>query len=652
MNIKILKLIVKNFKGFKGTKDLNIDFGKITNIYGENGTGKTTIQDAFTFLLFDKDSKDNSKFDAQPLDKNNNPIHNLETMIEATLNVDGKELTLKRIYKEKYTKVRGTSKLDFKGYESEYYVNEVPHKVTEYKKYIGGLLNENIFKLVTSPVYFSSLAWKDRKAIITEMVGDLDNMVVLDAKKQLEPLREHLEQHTVNDFMKIIKSKVNKLKEDRCKIPVRIDEANKSIQEFEFEALDIQKRTLIEEIKTIDEKLEDKSKANKGLYVLKTELMEKQSEIAELEYRYKANANKPIEDTESAIRDIESSIRHLRRVIEEYEEFRDTKKNKINNTLQPTRLALLDAYKKIKNSSFEFDEESCKCPTCKRKFETDDIEAKKIELERNFNLEKAKKLEKNVSEGRSNKEETEKINIEIQELEEKIKEQNTAVFTKENSLKMFQEKLNNFKNKEVEDPIEIKNIKKEIIDLKLKIENFKAEDSTELKSKKQELQLNMKEVEKQLAFRETNEKTIKRIEKLTAEESKISEKIAELEGLEILSEDFIKAKVELLEEKVNSKFKYVSFKMFKNQINGGLEECCEPCVDGVPFTSNLNTAAKINAGLDIINTLCDHYKVNAPIFVDNRESVNKIIDVESQIINLMVSKDKKLKVEVMQDDKN
>ncbi len=214
------------------------------------------------------------------------------------------------------------------------------------------------------------------------------------------------------------------------------------------------------------------------------------------------------------------------------------------------------------------------------------------------------------------------------------------------SLETLQGKLNSFKT-EIEDPEEIKYIKQEIYSLESQIQSYKKEDTTELNNKKEELQEQLRELDKQLAHKEVNEKAKERIRELEEEEIKLSEKIAELEGLEILSEEFIRTKVELLEEKVNSKFKYVKFKMFKNQINGGLEETCEPCINGVPYSSNLNSAAKINVGLDIINTLCNHYNINAPIFIDNRESTNKIIDVDSQVINLIVSKDKTLKVEVI-----
>ncbi|WP_251861075.1 AAA family ATPase [Clostridium sp. Marseille-Q2269] len=638
--LKYLKI-----KYFKGIKDLAIDFGQITNIYGENGTGKTTIQDAFTFLLFDKDSKDSTKFFVQPLDENNSPINNLETVIEATLDIDGKEVVLKRVYKEKYNKVRGTAKTEFKGYESKYYVNEVPKKVTEYKSFISELLDEKLFKLITNPLYFSSLPLKDRRAIITEIVGDLDNKVVLDSKKDLDPLRMHLEDKSLNDFMKANRSKINQLKKDRMQIPSRIDEVNNSIQELDFNGLDIQRRGVVAGIKNIDAQLQDKSKANEGLFKLKAALIEKKQELTEIEYKFKANANKPKMELEGNIRSTEINIKHLNMTINEVHE--EVKRNQgyLDNLLLK-RKNLLKAYNQIKNSKFEFDESTCVCPTCKRSFEASDIETNKKNLENNFNSDKAEKLKVNIAEGKVVAAKIENLKSENENLTKKIEDEESMLAATKKSLETLQGKLNSFKT-EIEDPEEIKYIKQEIYSLESQIKSYKKEDTTELNNKKEELQEQLREVDKQLAFNETNEKAKNRIKELEEEETKLSEKIAELEGLEILSEEFIRTKVELLEEKVNSKFKYVKFKMFKNQINGGLEECCEPCINGVPYSSNLNTAAKINAGLDIINTLCNHYNINAPIFIDNRESTNKIIDVDSQVINLIVSQDKKLKVEVM-----
>ncbi|WP_035293816.1 AAA family ATPase [Clostridium sp. KNHs214] len=634
-----------SLKNFKGIKEQNINFGKVTNVFGENGTGKTTIQDSFTFLLFDKDSKDSTKFDVQPLDKDNNPIHNLETVIEATLDIDGKEAVLKRVYKEKYSKVRGTAKLDFKGYESQYYANEVPNKVNEYKAFISELLDEKLFKLITNPQYFANLPWKERRAIITEIVGDMDCNSVIDSKKDLEPLRKHLTDNTVDDFVKANKSKINKLKKDRDQIPSRIDEVSNSIQELDFDGLDIQRRGVTAGIKNIDEQLQDKSKANEGLFKLKTALLEKRQELTEVEYKFKANANKPKMELEGSIRSTETNIRHLKMTIDELQEEIKRNQEYTENALLK-RKDLLKAYNEIKNSKFEFNDSTCICPTCKRKFEASDIEAKRKELEGNFNSNKAEKSKENISEGKAIAVKIEELKNKNESLNKKIEDEKNMLEAAQKSLEALQDKLNNFKT-DIEEPEEIKYIKQEIYNLESQIQSYKKEDVTQLNNKKEELQEQLRELDKQLAFKEANEKAKDRIKELEEEETKLSEKIAELEGLEILSEEFIRTKVELLEEKVNSKFKYVKFKMFKNQINGGLEETCEPCINGVPYSSNLNSAAKINAGLDIINTLCSHYGVQAPIFIDNRESINEIIPVESQVINLIVSKDKELKVEVI-----
>ncbi|EJO5346407.1 AAA family ATPase [Clostridium botulinum] len=640
-SIFLRKLSLKNFKGIK---DLTIDFDKVTNIFGENGTGKTTIQDSFAFLLFDKDSKDLTKFDVQPLDKNNDPIHNLETIVEAILDIDGTEVVLKRVYKEKYSKVRGTAKTEFKGYESKYYVNEVPKKVGEYRQFISELLDEKLFKLITNPIYFANLPWKDRRAIITEIVGDLDNKVVFDSKKDLEPLKMHLEDKSLNDFMKANRSKINQLKKDRMQIPSRIDEVSNSIKEFNFDGLDIQRKEIIAGIKNIDEQLQDKSKGNEGLFNLKSALIEKKQKLTEAEYKFKANVNKPRMEIQAKIRSTEISIRHLNMSIDELQEEVKRNQEDIDNTLLK-RNNLLNAYKNIKNSKFVFDEATCICPTCKRKFETSDIEAKREELEGNFNSNKAEKLKGNIAEGKSTTAKIEQLKSKNESLNKKIEDEENMLAAAKKSLETLQGKLNSFKT-EIEDPEKIKYIKQEIYSLESQIQSYKKEDTTELSDKKEELQGQLRELDKQLAFKGANEKAKSRIKELEKEEANLSEKIAELEGLEILSEEFIRTKIELLEEKVNSKFKYVKFKMFKNQINGGLEETCEPCINGVPYTSNLNSAARINAGLDIINTLCNHYGVNAPIFIDNRESTNKIIDVDSQVINLIVSLDKNLKVEL------
>jgi len=103
-NITLQSLELKNFKGIK---DLAINFGQVTNISGENATGKTTIFDAFTWLLFDKDSQDGTAFEVKTLDSNNEALHGLDHTVTGTLDIDGRPWTLRKTHRKKGTRKRG-----------------------------------------------------------------------------------------------------------------------------------------------------------------------------------------------------------------------------------------------------------------------------------------------------------------------------------------------------------------------------------------------------------------------------------------------------------------------------------------------------------------------------------------------------------------
>lgn len=161
--MSVIKLIKMSLKNFKGIKNLTVDFENVTNICGENKLGKTTIFDGFTWVLFDKDSKDRSKFEVQPLDEANNVMHMLETEVVAILEVDGKPMELKKLLKEKWVKKRGEVESELKGTETLYYINEVPLKLSEYREKICSIIDEQLFKLISNPLYFSlNMKWQVR----------------------------------------------------------------------------------------------------------------------------------------------------------------------------------------------------------------------------------------------------------------------------------------------------------------------------------------------------------------------------------------------------------------------------------------------------------------------------------------------------------
>lgn len=647
MKMRLLKLSLKNFKGIKEFT-LDTNGGKNTNIYGDNGTGKTTIFDAFTWLLFGKDSSDRSKFDIQPLDKQGNVIHMIDTEVEALLNIDGKVIALKKILREKWVKRRGEAESELKGTETLYYINDVPVKQSEYKAYINDLIDESIFKMITNPLYFGLvLKWQDRRKVLLDMVGDVSDEDVVSSRNDLKELASLLNNTDIETLKKSIVARKKKLNDDIKAIPYRIDELNNTIQEFDFEALEFRKKFIQAAIDDIEAKLADSSKIDeevlkdkKRLYELQSELMKIEQEAKNEAYKEYEQLNKELQNTLIELNTEKSRLAQQQILIENAE--------KEIERLEKENEELRERWKEENKKELTFDESLFICPVCKRPFEEADIEAKKEEMLKNFNFEKAETLKKITAQGKENNRKIEELKKKISEIN--IEEIEAKILILDKKVKDIKAKIDNFKPViDLNNNERYKEIKSEIEAIENKLsKQYINTEKDELKKKLVELKKELEEVNSKLAYKEHNEKAKTRIEELKKQERELARQIAELERQEFLTEEFIKAKVELLQSKIDSKFKYVKFKMFDIQVNGGIAETCEPMVDGVTFSTNLNSGARINAGLDIINALCDYYNIQAPIFIDNKESITKLIETKSQVISLIVSEqDKKLRVEVV-----
>ncbi|NFM72473.1 recombinase RecF [Clostridium botulinum] len=636
-------------KNFKGIKDLTIDFSNITNIFGENGTGKTTIADAFMWLLFDKDSHDRATFEIKTLDNNNVSIHGLEHEVKGVLNIDGKDITLGKIYKEKWTKRRGEAEKQLTGHETLYIIDEVPVKKKEYQEIINNIIDEILFKLITNPLYFSAnMKWQERRTVLLDIIGDITTEKIVNYKSDLNPLLELLGDKDIDTLKKSVQARKRKLNEEIKSIPYRVDECNNSIKEVDLEALEFRKRGIISGIKSLEEQLLDSSKVNEKVLKEKDKLYSLKSKLRDMEYKASMEANKPKQELEHKKMEIESNIFKSNSKIKGLEDKKDLYENQVD-ILNKKADELRNKWFQVNSKKLQFNENEFICPTCKRPFEADDIENKKREMEENFNQDKAKKLSEIQTQGKGSKENIEKVKADIESIKSDIEALNISLSDFEIIKQQLEEQIKNYIPK---DPLigikEYEDLKAKIAELEAKLQQPTTVNNQvqEIKERKSKLETELEEVNKDLAYKEQNEKLKNRIQELQEKEKKLAQQIAELEGQEYLCEEFIKTKVELLESSINSKFKYVSFKLFDTQVNGGLNETCEALINGVPF-SNANTASQINAGLDIINALSEHYSVQAPIFIDNRESINNLIDINSQIINLIVSKDKNLRVEVM-----
>lgn len=645
MEIRIYNLKLKNFKGIK---DLEIVFdGKDTNIYGKNATGKTTIFDAFKWLFFDKDSNDKKDFNIKTLDENNNPIHYLEHEVEATLIIDGQDINFKKMFKEKWVKKRGQEQQEFSGHETSYWIDEVPIKKKDYEEKINSIIPESLFKLITDPLFFNNqMSWKERRELLMNISGStITDENILNSDEKFTTLKVNLEGRSIEDYSKVLAAKIKELNNDREKIPIRIDELTKTLiteHNINYEDLENEKNMCNEELQKIEAEMTDIQTRAKENMKKADQLGIAKNELNNLKFRLEVEHNNKYSQEAIKLQNekafVENSLRNKR---QEYEE----RGQKIDQDTK-RKEDLYVKWDEVNKLTLEFDPNSFICPTCKREYETDKIEEMKKEFETNFNNHKNSEKQAINTEGQTinariqeNTNAREKLQVEIKELEIKLETISKELEIIENqqsgakdfdvtSLPQYQEKL-----KEVEKLQEIVN-------------KLVADDTTEIQNRKSNIIQQINNIDKQLNERDVQEKTKARIEELEKQEEYIAQKVQELESQQFQIEEFTKTKVELLENAINSNFEIVNFRLFKTQINGGLEECCDTLVNGVPY-SDVNNAHKIIAGLDIIKTLSKLYNNSAPIFIDNRESINTLCTINAQIISLIVTEDTKLRIEVI-----
>lgn len=599
MQIKIKTLKLENFKGIK---NLTIDFKDTTNIYGDNAVGKTTIFDAYSWLLWDKDSLNRKDFAIKPYDKDGEEVHNLESIVEGDFVFGDTDLTLKKIYKEVWTKKRGSTQAEFTGHTTDYYINAVPVKKKEYTERIASVISEDNFNLLSNPLYFNQILDKNkRREVILGLIEEVKPEDIIAKNKDLEDL--DLETYTVDELKKIAKDSARKINKDIESIPARIDELDKSkIHDIDFDTLEFRRRSTLPAIKEIDEKLADASKMAEGMTEITEKITALQKEKSDLTEKYQ---NKCLE-VKLKNKKILQEKEHDKLVIEE------AKKNieKLKDLVEKAREEWQEVHKEQYQGDF-------KCPTCGQDLLPDQIEKTMA----NFNKKKSEKLG-------SIEEKAKDLKIKIEECEK------VAIYV-----------VKEYKEEDLPtEPIRLQEIDKELDEAKSKLSDFSLDNKKDLLEKKDSLNADLEELNKKLSLQGQNEKIDERIKELEKQEKELAKVYEEQQRIIYLCEEYTKAYVSLVSDKINDSFNQVKFKLFENQINGGITETCEATFEGVPY-SDLNNAAKINAGLDVINSLSDKLDLRVPIFIDNAESVNELIKTDTQLVRLVVSKDKELKVD-------
>lgn len=670
--IQIKSLELKNFKGIKGQ---SIDFDQDTSIFGENASGKTTIFDAFTWVLFGKDSKDRTDFNIKTINGDGKPIPKLEHSVEVVLLENDEEVKLKRVFKENWVKKRGSTEPTFSGNITDYYWDDVPVKKSEYDIKVADILDESVFKMITNPLAFTSLNWKKQRDTLTQIVGSKTNEEFAKGNKAYEELLKKVsEKKTLEQYESQIKASIKKAKEDIKSIPARIDEVEMSKPEaLDFDSIRKDIKAKEKELKEIelqlqnessylDKNFEDQKDIRHQINDIDIAIESEKKRLEKMAKSIDEKAKQDLDNLENDKRKIKNALNANKQDFESNKGIIDQLENRIDDTDNQME-KLRKEYIKQSEAELTFDDSEFKCPTCKRAYKADDIEAKKAQMQNQFNQTVSKRLKKINEEGKSLKQEKAKLQERLSNLKKSNEQLQESIEDKEDDISNVDREINAVQasieesNSDAEyqtllnESEKIQQLKKDKEELTKQLEKLKNSTDTDndvitndLKNKKQELQSEINQAYKNLHLEEDIKRADKRIDELKNEEQKLSQQIADVEREQDLIEQFNKAKIQDLESRVNDLFELVDFRMFEEQINGGVKETCEAMVEGVPF-SDVNNAMKINAGIDIINTLCDHYEVNAPIFIDNRESITDIIVTKSQTINLIVSAEhKKLKV--------
>lgn len=667
---------------FKGLRNVAIDFnGSVTTISGKNGTGKTTVIDGFNWLLFGKDSEGNSdtKFGIKTTDKNGAFIPHLDHEVSGTFEVTDTETgetetkifrrVLVEEWKEEVNEETGESREYLKGHHTNYYYNEMPLKTkTEYDRIVAEIIPEAVFKVITNPSYFLTLHWQTQRDMLLQMAGEITDEQVIGSNPKFARLVELLQGKTLEGYQAKIKEDRAKIEADLQRIPTRIDEVTRNTpQDLDFTALEAQLTQLQAKYDELDKAMTSAAEANRQAYQQKqgvqqqiNDLRTKQQNIlfaAQQKANEEAHSRNAAYDSASlelaTLSDLERNTNGLyeasKRRIEGDKSRAAEREQEYTKQQDETR----NKWFKVNAEEFK-DGEALICPLfkhgCADSNALQQYQQNQTAARETFDKDKAERLNAITKEGqklgeqiKAQKAEAQRLGNELSELESKHEKDLADIKARRDAaeLKKQQNPKQEARTVKGEDLPEWVELQSQIdaLQVQLQAEEQPTENdqTAQLRQQRTQVQTEIDGVKAELQKKEQIEKAQKRIDELNQQKKELQKAKAQLQGKEDLLADFERAKMDEVERRVNALFRYVQFKMYRQQIEDEKQVSdCVCYIDGVRYADK-NNAGKINAGLDVINTLCSFHKVNAPIFIDNAESVNEFIPVASQLITLVVT---------------
>ncbi|WP_437795482.1 AAA family ATPase [Mitsuokella multacida] len=649
--MKILHLRLENFRGIR---ELDVDFnGKNADIFGANGTGKTTIANAITWLFCDAPATEEKDFSPKTAG-----AHDLHHKAEMTVaKDDGERFTFAKDYYEKWTKKRGSASREFSGHVTDWYVNGVQQKKKTYEETIQQATGATIeqMKMLLIHGYFPQMKPEARRTVLFELCEEVNDDDVI-RENGLDGLNGVLlrpgtvdEHYSVDEYKKVAAAQRRKLNKELDTLPARIDEASKALPDDgrELAAIEADLKTAKE---TLDQAMAATADAKhpEGAEVAKAVLAGKEAELKAKQSAYDAEMAKKNADAYDAVsqakRERDEHERAATKAAEEAKRLRGE-----IDRLKAKRDALLEEYAEVQAEVWSEAQEFC--PTCGQHLP----DGKIAEFRQSFNERKSARKQHINAEGQQCSKDK------IAELDAKAAEQEAIAAEEAQKSEEAAKRATDIDAKiQTPPPFEATEEGQEIL---AGIEKARgslqggaidADELAKAQAAENDARAHLDELSAEKAAYQAAERARARIEELRAAQKKDSCELDKIEAGLDLCDRFIRAKAQAITRSINKQFQTVSWQLFKEQVNGGLEQVCNPMTQNaagewVEYKSS-NTAAQVNAGLEIIDVLNKHFHTNLPVIVDRAESVCKIAKVNEQIIRLIVSApDDTLRVKIKED---
>ena len=632
--MKLKHLIIENFKGIKYLEIIFINL--ITIISGQNATGKTTVLDAICWLLFGKDSHGNSKFEIRELDENGEKVHYTDISVTAVIEVDGDKRTIQRKQVENWVKKRGQEERELSGNKDNYFINGFPKSAKEYTEFISSIVDEDMFRILSNPQVFPNMKWQDQRKLLLSLIN-IDPEKIGKDIQYFDLIKDDLKQESPDAVKKKYTKSKNELAKSQEQIPIEINTLSGQIKEIDQSIIDSE-LSLKDSLAEIHEEITKLSGTNNE------ELTQR---IRECQIRQNIIVTTANDERNSKIREAKNAYdeaNHAYQTAQFAYSSAQSKHNRMKNDIEYKQAELENLRKQYASESKStFPESKSICPTCGQQLQPEKIDAmrSKWESDKEARLSDLKARGSALNKSCANlvaefNAETENLNACKARAEETEKELDR--------LSLELDKVKNAPASTGTDILEYQDLAKEIEKLKSQfVDTEEAERRiAELKDKEEEINTHLTNVAYEYSKKRMNEEVSQKIAEKTAELKAVAQRVAVCEQHLFALENYVRK----VSDEINKHFDGLHFKLFQNQINGGVAECCEITYGGVPY-SVLNSGHRIIVGVNIIKTFSKLFGVSVPLFIDNAESLSEgnVPEIDGQMILLKVSSDKTLTVE-------